>query len=90
MIRSANSGACPRPRLVRGLVAIGAVAAATAWLVLRGAPPPAGRELFGLWRVPDVAFAVALLVVAVFASCRSRRAKLRLATAAASRSGRLR
>jgi len=66
------------------LVPMAAVAAAIAWLVLRAAPPPVGRALFGLWRVPDVALAAALLIVAALASCRSRRAKLRLATAAAS------
>jgi hypothetical protein len=84
MILSANPGCTLRARLVRSSVAMGSVAAAIAWLVLRAAPPPVGRALFGLWRVPDVALAAALLIVAALASCRSRRAKLRLATAAAS------
>ena len=63
---------------------MGSVAAAIAWLVLRAAPPPVGRALFGLWRVSDVALAAALFVVALLACCGSRRATLRLATAAAS------
>jgi len=63
---------------------MGAVAAAIAWLVLRAAPPPVGRAVFGLWRVPEIALAAALLVAAALAACRSRRAALRLLTAAAS------
>jgi hypothetical protein len=84
MIRSANPGPKLRPWRVRGLAAMASVAAAIAWLALRAAPPPVGRALFGLWRTPDVALAAALLVVAVLALYRSRRALLRLVTAAAS------